>query len=69
MDGSLYEGEWHDCQLYGKGKLTYPESDFVFEGTFEKGKKTGFGVFIKKNVSKIKGMYVEGRRARQHDHI
>lgn len=37
--------------------MTYPESDSVFEGTFEKGKKTGFGVMIKKNVSKIKGMW------------
>lgn len=37
--------------------MTYPASDSVFEGTFEKGKKTGFGVMIKKNVSKIKGMW------------
>ena len=56
-DGSIYEGEWQDCQQHGKGKMTYPESDSVFEGMFEKGKKNGLGVMIKKNVSKIKGMW------------
>ena len=41
-NGIVYEGEWEDNKIHGKGKKTYPNGDHQ-DGHFNNGRFTGFG--------------------------
>lgn len=42
--GSVYEGDFKDCELTGKGKFVYPNGD-TYEGDVIKGVATGTGTY------------------------
>ena len=52
-----YTGEWLHNLPHGKGKLLWADSSKVFEGTFDNGVRTGYGVKIHSDGFYYKGMY------------
>jgi len=59
-DGSEYEGEFEEGLRHGQG--SYVTQFAVYNGTFERGKRTGFGVCDYNNGSKYEGYWVDGKR-------
>ena len=41
-DGAIYEGNWLNGQMHGKGRFSYPDSSVYF-GYFKMGLKDGLG--------------------------
>lgn len=63
-DGWKYTGKWSKDQWHGHGKKTFPNGDErdSFEGEFENGEVSFFGVLTWKNGDKYFGEFVKGQR-------
>lgn len=59
FNGRVYEGELQNLMSEGKGKET--SDDFVYEGSFCKGKKNGIGKVKWNDDSYYEGEFVNGR--------
>ena len=59
-EGDVYVGEWVDGLMHGKFSVTL-NSGNLFEGEFQRGQQTGYGVkyFVNSN-EKYSGMWVNG---------
>ncbi|XP_064597026.1 MORN repeat-containing protein 2-like [Liolophura sinensis] len=60
VDGIVYEGQWENDKMNGKGKLTHP-SGATYEGDFVDNKFNGMGKYSWPNGSYYEGQFVENR--------
>ena len=51
----MYEGEWLDDEMHGKGLLTFNHDGGRYEGEFLKNSRNGFGVFTFAFGNRYKG--------------
>ncbi|ORC88004.1 uncharacterized protein TM35_000192480 [Trypanosoma theileri] len=49
-DGSMYEGEWFNGMFHGQGKFTSQAQKQSYEGSFNCGKRQGWGVYRSEEV-------------------
>jgi hypothetical protein len=56
---SLYEGDWKNNTMHGKGKVTYKDGGY-YEGTFEDNMFHGLGTFFYSNGNKYEGTFYNG---------
>lgn len=42
-DGKIYDGEWKDGKIHGRGKEFYPGGVLEFEGEYKDGLRDGYG--------------------------
>lgn len=57
--GEIYEGEWKNHKISGKGKLT--SSAGVYEGEYAESKRSGTGTFIWSDGSKYIGQWSDDK--------
>ena len=43
-DGTVFEGQFLNGELNGKGRISLPKLQILFEGNFVNGKKQGHGI-------------------------
>jgi hypothetical protein len=43
QDGSIYIGEWRNCQHHGQGQLISADGTYVYRGKWQNGRKCGEG--------------------------
>jgi len=48
-DGSMYDGEWKDGLMHGKGQEFYPDGTLQYDGYYKDGFRDGRGVSYFKN--------------------
>lgn len=56
LDGSKYDGFWHNDMAYGKGRLIHADGD-VFEGDWKDDKAHGYGLYAHTDLTKYNGMW------------
>ena len=59
-DGTVYEGEWKEDKINGKGKLTIPNKG-TYEGDFENGEKEGQGKYTFSNGDTYYGEFLDNQ--------
>ena len=59
-NGDIYEGDFIDGQMTGKGKLTWSNGD-IYEGDFIDGQMTGKGKFTWSNGDICEGDFIDGQ--------
>lgn len=60
-NNTTYKGSLLNGQFHGRGKII-DLFDGTFEGTFEKGKKEGFGISINPNGKEERGVWKKGNK-------
>lgn len=63
-DGTVYEGEWKEDKINGKGKLTIPNKG-TYEENFENGKKEGQGIYTFQNGDIYEGSFSKDKMSGQ----
>lgn len=63
-DGTVYEGEWKEDKINGKGKLTIPDKG-TYEGYFENGQKQGQGKYNFQNGDIYEGNFSQDKMSGQ----
>lgn len=56
-----YMGSFKDDLKHGKGKIIFHEDDSYYEGDFNKGQMTGYGIFHYKDKSCYDGEFLDGK--------
>lgn len=57
----VYEGEYRDGVIYGRGKMTYSNGD-MFEGDFVRGQRQGTGTYTYSSGIVFTGAYYAGKQ-------
>ena len=58
-NGVVYEGNWKNNKLNGKGKMYHVNGSFTFNGEFKNSKRNGYGVYYTGYKEKER-IYYEG---------
>ena len=56
-NGKILEGNFQNNLLCGQGKMTWPKAEKVYEGTFTKGSRSGFGTMKFKDGGIYRGQW------------
>ncbi|KAL6517710.1 hypothetical protein OROMI_033411 [Orobanche minor] len=56
-DGTVYDGDWEEGRMTGKGKIFWPTSQTTYDGDFSAGYLNGFGTYIGSDGSIYKGSW------------
>lgn len=59
-DGSVYNGEWQNSVMIGKGTCTYADGHTKYEGEWKKGVPDGQGSFTYSNGDQYTGRWQKG---------
>jgi len=63
-DGKIYDGEWKDGKMHGRGKEFYPDSTLEFEGEYKDGYRDGYGnAYLRDGTLIYEGKWKNGERA------
>ena len=57
----IYDGEFYNNQIHGKGRIKFLKSGIVYIGTFKKDKIDGYGIFKWLNGDKYEGEVKNGK--------
>ena len=60
-DMTIYDGEWVNDEINGKGKYTWPNGDF-YEGDWNNGNAHGYGTMKSSNGNLYKGEWNKGKK-------
>lgn len=64
LDGKIYEGEWKDGKMHGRGKEFYPGGTLQFEGEYKEGQRDGFGkAYLHDGRLIYEGEWIKGEQA------
>ena len=58
-DGRMYEGEWKNNLMHGRGKFTWPDGT-CYSGEYLNDQKHGFGVFTWETGKRYEGHWTDG---------
>jgi len=47
---NVYFGEWKNGKPHGYGKIFNPDQDYYYEGYFEAGLPSYYGIFLAENI-------------------
>ena len=61
-DGTIYEGQWENGKIHGKGTETHPSRLHWYQGDFLNGKRHGQGEEIYLNGKRFTGTWHEGEK-------
>ena len=60
-NGNRYEGNWVDDSRSGLGVFTCATSGYIYEGSFNNGRRHGVGRIVLPNGDSFKGRFEEGK--------
>jgi len=60
-DGSYYEGEFIDGEIFGTGTRFWSHTGNLYEGQFEHGEMCGMGAMKFGNGDEYEGMWLENK--------
>ena len=49
QDGGLYDGEWKNNKMDGKGVLSYSSGNVAYDGDWKEDEFSGFGILCNEN--------------------
>jgi len=56
-DGGMYDGEWKENKMHGKGVLSYACGKTAYDGDWFEDKFEGFGVLYNENPAPLNGSF------------
>jgi len=64
LDGKIYDGEWKDGKIHGRGIELYPDGTLEFEGTYNEGLRDGYGkAYLRDGKLVYEGQWINGEQA------
>ena len=57
QDGGLYDGEWKENKMCGKGKLFYQSGKIAYEGDWDNDTFTGYGILYNEYPQSLNAPY------------
>ena len=64
LDGKVYEGEWKDGKMHGRGMEFYPDGTLEFAGTYNEGFRDGYGkAYLRDGKLVYEGEWINGEQA------